>query len=147
MPQRRRRRRPRGTRPTWAHKPSPRPPAAPRGGGPAGGAGVGSAGATRAPASEPSRVSGAFAQAPGRTVDHPERLMVALFDTAGRVDLELDSFEKIPAGEHYSLLRVAGRWSLAPGVDAPRPTLVVQRGAQRDRFAVLPGADGDFTGA
>jgi cell wall-associated NlpC family hydrolase len=70
--------------------------------------------------------------------------MVALFDTAGRVDLELETFERIPAGEHYSLLRVAGRWLLAPGVEAPSPTLVVQRGARRDRFEPLPGAEPEY---
>src|SRR5437868_6691668 len=112
MSRRRRRTPPRGSRPIWAHTPSRRPLAAPRGGGRAGGGAEASAGATRGAASETSRFSGAVAQAPGRTVDHPERLMVALFDTAGRVDLELESFEKIPAGDHYSLLRVAGRWAL-----------------------------------
>jgi hypothetical protein len=70
--------------------------------------------------------------------------MVALLDTAGRVDLELESFEKIPAGDHYSLFRVDGRWVLAPGVDAPTPALVVQRGARRDRFEPLPGGADDF---
>ena len=70
--------------------------------------------------------------------------MVALLDTAGRVDLELERFESIPAGDRYSLLRVDGRWVLAPGVDAPEPTLVVQRGARRDRFAPLPGAGDDW---
>jgi membrane-bound lytic murein transglycosylase B/cell wall-associated NlpC family hydrolase len=70
--------------------------------------------------------------------------MVALLDTAGRVDLELESFEKIPAGDHYSLFRVDGRWVLAPGTDAPTPTLVVQRGARRDRFEPLPGGADDF---
>src|SRR5439155_6678727 len=64
--------------------------------------------------------------------------------TAGRVDLELERFESIPAGDRYSLLRVDGRWVLAPGVDAPEPTLVVQRGARRDRFAPLPGAGDDW---
>jgi murein DD-endopeptidase MepM/ murein hydrolase activator NlpD len=66
--------------------------------------------------------------------------MVALLDTAGRVDLELEQFESIPAGDHQALLRVAARWLLAPGVDAPEPTLVLQRGAVRERFSPLPGA-------
>ena len=48
--------------------------------------------------------------------------MVALFDTAGRVDLELERFESIRAGDHHSLCRVEGRWLLAPGVDAPTET-------------------------
>src|SRR5439155_693810 len=74
----------------------------------------------------------------------PSASMVALLDTAGRVDLELERFESIPAGDRYSLLRVDGRWVLAPGVDAPEPTLVVQRGARRDRFAPLPGAGDDW---
>src|SRR3954470_856053 len=70
--------------------------------------------------------------------------MVALFDTAGRVDLELERFESISAGDRFSLLRVDGRWLLAPGVSAPAPMLVVQRGALRDRFAPLPGAAADY---
>jgi hypothetical protein len=70
--------------------------------------------------------------------------MVALFDTAGRVDLELERFESISAGDRFSLLRVDGRWLLAPGVSAPTPVLVVQRGALRDRFAPLPGAAADY---
>ncbi|HEY3019798.1 MAG TPA: lytic murein transglycosylase [Solirubrobacteraceae bacterium] len=70
--------------------------------------------------------------------------MVALLDTAGRIDLELERFEKIPAGDRYSLLRVDGRWVLAPGVDAPEPTLVVQLGARRERFAPLPGAAAEW---
>src|SRR3954447_14270340 len=72
--------------------------------------------------------------------------MVALFDTAGRVDLELERFESISAGDRFSLLRVDGRWLLAPGVNAPVPMLVVQRGALRDRFAPLPGAAADYDG-
>src|SRR3954454_13619015 len=66
--------------------------------------------------------------------------MVALLDKAGRIDLELERFESIPAGDRFSLLRVDARWMLAPGVDAPAPSLIVQRGARRDRFEPLPGA-------
>src|SRR3954469_7186019 len=71
--------------------------------------------------------------------------MVALLDKAGRVDLELERFESIPAGDRFSLLRVDGRWMLAPGVDAPTPSLIVQRGARRDRFEPLPGAGQDWS--
>ena len=70
--------------------------------------------------------------------------MVALFDTAGRVDLELEKFESIPAGDHHALLRVAGRWELAPGVSAPEPVLVLQKGARRERFSPLPGGEEDW---
>jgi membrane-bound lytic murein transglycosylase B len=70
--------------------------------------------------------------------------MVALFDTAGRVDLELERFERIPAGDHFSLLRVDGRWVLAPGVEAPAPALIVERGSERDRFEVLSGGSEAF---
>src|SRR4051812_13513924 len=72
--------------------------------------------------------------------------MVALFDTAGRVDLELDGFEAIPAGDRFLLLRIGGRWSLAEGVSAPAPTLVLQHGAKRERFDVLPGTEDDYAG-
>src|SRR4051812_47946616 len=72
--------------------------------------------------------------------------MVALFDIAGRVDLELERFEAIPAGDRFSLLRVGARWVLAPGVSAPTPMLVVQRGARRDRFAPLPDPAADYAG-
>ena len=71
--------------------------------------------------------------------------MVALFDTAGRVDLELNGFEAIPAGDRFLLLRIGGRWSLAEGVSAPAPSLILQTGATRERFDVLPGADDDYT--
>src|SRR4051794_3991598 len=67
--------------------------------------------------------------------------MVALFDTARRVDLELERFEYTPAGDTISLLRVDARWLLAPGVDAPRPELVLQRGSRRDRYVPLPGSE------
>jgi soluble lytic murein transglycosylase-like protein len=70
--------------------------------------------------------------------------MVALLDTAGRIDLELERFESIAAGDHHSLLRVDARWVLAPGVTPPTPTLVVQHGAQRDRFEPLPGTGEDW---
>src|SRR4051812_49531882 len=72
--------------------------------------------------------------------------MVALFDTAGRVDLELESFEAIPAGDRFLLLRIGGRWSLAEGVPAPAPRLVLQHGSKRERFDVLPGTEGDYDG-
>src|SRR3954468_1249551 len=72
--------------------------------------------------------------------------MVALFDTAGRVDLELDGFEAIPAGDRFLLLRIGGRWSLAEGVPAPAPRLVLQHGSKRERFDVLPGAEDDYSG-
>src|SRR4051812_17127866 len=72
--------------------------------------------------------------------------MVALFDTAGRVDLELDGFEAIPAGDRFLLLRIGGQWSLAEGVSAPAPRLILQTGAKRERFDVLPGAEDDYTG-
>src|SRR4051794_21011979 len=70
--------------------------------------------------------------------------MVALLDKAGRVDLELERFESIPAGDRFSLLRVDARWMLAPGVDAPAPSLIVQRAARRDRFEPLPGPGADW---
>jgi len=71
--------------------------------------------------------------------------MVALFDTAGRVDLELSGFEAIPAGDRFLLLRIGGQWSLAEGVPAPAPRLVLQHGSKRERFDVLPGAEGDYS--
>src|SRR4051812_13187720 len=71
--------------------------------------------------------------------------MVALFDTAGRVDLELDGFEAIPAGDRFLLLRIGGQWSLAEGVSAPAPRLVLQQGSRRERFEALPGED-DYSG-
>src|SRR4051812_35216190 len=70
--------------------------------------------------------------------------MVALFDTAGRVDLELEGFEAIPAGDRFLLLRIGGRWSLGEGVPAPAPRLVLQHGSKRERFDVLPGTEGDY---
>src|SRR3954452_23584715 len=70
--------------------------------------------------------------------------MVALFDTAGRVDLELDGFEAIPAGDRFLLLRIGGRWSLDEGVTAPVPRLVLQHGSQRERFDVLAGTEGEY---
>src|SRR3954454_822928 len=71
--------------------------------------------------------------------------MVALFDTAGRVDLELDGFEAIPAGDRFLLLRIGGQWSLAEGVPAPAPRLVLQQGSKRERFEALPG-EHDYSG-
>src|SRR4051794_14018311 len=70
--------------------------------------------------------------------------MVALFDTAGRVDLELEGFEAIPAGDRFLLLRIGGRWSLGEGVPAPAPRLVLQHGSKRESFDVLPGTEGDY---
>src|SRR3954467_12075614 len=70
--------------------------------------------------------------------------MVALFDTAGRVDLELEGFEAIPAGDRFLLLRIGGRWSLAENVAAPTPRLMLQRGSRRERFDVLPGQESDW---
>src|SRR4051794_23369792 len=70
--------------------------------------------------------------------------MVALSDTAGRVALELQCFETIPAGDHYSLLRVDARWVLAPGVLAPAPALVIETGGLQRRFAVLDFGDQDW---
>src|SRR3954468_22298340 len=72
--------------------------------------------------------------------------MVALFDTAGRVDLELDGFEAIPAGDRFLLLRIGGRWSLAEGVPAPAPRLVLQHRSNPERCDVLPGAEDDYSG-
>src|SRR4051794_13197210 len=71
--------------------------------------------------------------------------MVALLDTAGRVDLDLSAFESIPAGDRFLLLRIGGRWSLAEGVPVPEPRLIVQHGSKRERFDALPGAAGDYS--
>src|SRR4051794_14404723 len=71
--------------------------------------------------------------------------MVALLDTAGRVDLDLSAFESIPAGDRFLLLRIGGRWSLAEGVPVPEPRLIVQHGSKRERFDALPGAEGDYS--
>src|SRR3954451_9895716 len=72
--------------------------------------------------------------------------MVALFDTAGRVDLELESFEAIPAGDRFLLLRIGGRWSLGANRAPPVPRLVLQHGSRRERFDVLPGGEDDYSG-